>query len=241
MNGAGAFGRILRISLLPLVAGLVMAGCRDATGISPKTLPTLRHDPVVFVHGFGGTSASFARMQARFEADGWREGVELFSFTYSSTVTNAANAQAIRNHVNHVLETTGASKVDIISHGIGSLSSRFYIRFFEGIRSVEAWVSLGGPNHGTTQAKQCSFIPCQEMAIESAFITKLNAEVEGPPPVRYATWRSPCDELVLPHESARIHDAENYLTACMRNADLIEDASVYLQVRELVRRRDLVP
>lgn len=241
MNVSGRTASVLKLALLTIAAALLVTGCGEATGVGTGVVPALRHDPIVFVHGFGGSSASFAKMQARFETDGWREGVELFAFKYSSTVTNAANAQAIRNHVNHVLETTGASKVDIISHGIGSLSSRFYIRFFGGLEKVDAWVSLGGPNHGTTQAKQCSFIPCQEMAIESAFITALNAEVEGPPPVRYATWRSPCDELVQPRESAAIWDAANYLTACMRNADLIDDAAIYLQVRELVRVRNLAP
>ena len=216
-----------------LLAVVALAGCGDNTG-PDDNLPVLNHDPILFVHGNGGNSNTFREMRARFVADGWREGVELFAFDYSSTVTNAANAQAIRNHVKYILERTGAGKVDIISHEMGSLSSRFYIRHFGGLQHVDAWVSLGGPNHGTTKQLACTSIPCQEMDASSPFLEALNADVEGPPPVRYATWRSPCDEIVEPHESPSVWDAANFLTACMPNGELIRDAAVYQQVKGFV-------
>lgn len=218
------------------LAAMIAAACSDTPGVvTPKTLPRLNHDPILFVHGLGGSAASFAPMRARFVAAGWQDGVELFAFTYGSTVTNAATAQEIHNQVNHIMAITGASKIDIISHHVGSLSSRFYLRNFGGTRKVEAWISLGGPNHGSTVVNQCTLIPCQEMAPKSAFMTALNAEVEAQPPVRYATWRSPCDELVMPHSSVSLHDAANFLTACMPNAALITDAAVYEQVKTFVR------
>lgn len=217
-------------------AVLIAAGCTDSTGSNaPAVLPKLDHDPILFVHGLGGSSASFTQMRERFIADGWKDGVELFAFTYNTTVTNAAPAQEIYNQVNHIMTVTGAAKVDIISHHVGSLSSRFYLRNFGGTRKVDAWISLGGPNHGTTLSTQCSVIPCQEMGRESAFITALNAVVEAQPPVRYGTWQSPCDELVVPRTSVALHDAANYVTACMPNAALITDAAVYAQVKTFVR------
>jgi triacylglycerol lipase len=224
---------VRRSATLSLVGALVLSGCRDNTG-PDEELPVLNHDPILFVHGYGGNANSFREMRARFVADGWREGIELFAFDYSSTVTNAANAQAIRNHVKYIMEKTGAGKVDIISHEMGSLSSRFYIRHFGGLQHVDAWVSLGGPNHGTTKTLSCTTIPCQEMDAASAFIEALNADVEGPPPTRYATWRSPCDEFVEPRESATVWDAANFLTACMANAEIMTDPGVYEQVKGFV-------
>jgi triacylglycerol lipase len=222
------------MATLSLFGLLAIAGCRESTGAGGDDHPQLNHDPILFVHGYDGDENTFDQMRARFEADGWRDGVELFAFRYSSRVTNAANAQEIRNHVKFIMEKTGAGKVDIISHEMGSLSSRFYIRHFGGLEHVDAWVSLGGPNHGTTKSLPCTAIPCQEMEAESSFITALNADVEGPPPARYATWRSPCDEIVEPRESVSVWDAANFLTACLANKDLVKDPGVYEQVKGFV-------
>ena len=219
-------------SLLPLAFASGLA-CGESSG--PDSYPVLNHDPVLFVHGVNGSARDFAEMRARFEADGWKEGVELFAFDHSSTVTNVANAQAIRNNVKYIMEKTGAGKVDIVSHEMGSLSSRFYIRHFAGVVNVDAWVSLGGPNHGTTRELGCTAIPCQEMAVGSTFITALNADVEGPPPVRYATWASPCDDRVEPRTSPAVWDAANYVTSCLSNADLLRDPGVYAQVKAFVQ------
>ena len=226
--------RTVRRSAFVTLLGLVaLTGCSESSG-PDQNLPVLNHDPILFVHGNGGNAQSFREMRARFAADGWREGIELFAFDYSSNVTNAANAQAIRNHVKYIMERTGAGKVDIISHEMGSLSSRFYIRHFGGLNFVDAWVSLGGPNHGTTKEIPCTSIPCQEMDAASAFIEMLNADVEGPPPARYATWRSPCDEVVEPRESTTVWDAANFLTACLANGELMKDPGVYQQVKGFV-------
>ena len=218
---------------IPLAVVILASACRDSSG--PDNYPALNHDPILFVHGVNGSPKDFAEMRARFVADGWQDGVELFAFTYSSTVTNAANAQVIRNNVKYIMEKTGAGKVDIVAHEMGSLSSRFYIRHFAGLGNVDAWVSLGGPNHGTTMELGCTAIPCQEMAVGSAFITALNADVEGPPPVRYATWASPCDDRVEPRDSPAVWDAANYITGCLANADLVRDPGVYAQVKAFVQ------
>ena len=218
---------------IPLAVVILASACRDSSG--PDNYPALNHDPILFVHGVNGSPKDFAEMRARFVADGWQDGVELFAFAYSSTVTNAANAQVIRNNVKYIMEKTGAGKVDIVAHEMGSLSSRFYIRHFAGLGNVDAWVSLGGPNHGTTMELGCTAIPCQEMAVGSAFITALNADVEGPPPVRYATWASPCDDRVEPRDSPAVWDAANYITGCLANADLVRDPGVYAQVKAFVQ------
>ena len=231
MRATGA--RCKRFAAVGALA-LLLAGACNGEGTGPEEYPALNHDPILFVHGFGGSSDDFDDMRARFEADGWRDGIELFAFDYSSRVSNAANAQTLRNHVKFVLEKTGAAKVDIISHEMGSLSSRFFIRHFDGVNKVDAWVSLGGPNHGTTVPLGCTEIPCQEMAVESTFLTALNADVEGPPPARYATWRSPCDDRVMPRESPAVWDAANFVTACLSNREIRDDPGVYQQVKAFV-------
>nr|MBA3524532.1 hypothetical protein [Geodermatophilaceae bacterium] len=41
----------------------------------------------------------------------------------------------------------------VISHSMGGLSSRYYLRNLTGTAEVDGCVSLGGPNHGTKTAR----------------------------------------------------------------------------------------
>jgi triacylglycerol lipase len=221
------------------VAALVIAlfsSCTEPTDNEIGTLPTLTHDPILFVHGYGGASSNWDNMKARFLADGWQDA-ELYSYTYSFLASNASTAAEIRNQVDDILKKTGATKVDIIAHSMGSISSRYYLKNLAGTSKVDAWVSLGGPNHGTDDVdlQNCQTTPCRETAIGSAFLAALNAGDETPGLVRYATWRSPCDTTINPDESVILLGALNTLTACIVHFNLITDPGVYAQVRDFVK------
>jgi triacylglycerol lipase len=219
------------VSVLALAAGV--ASCSDTTGTG--VLPELRHDPILFVHGYGGSNSNWDVMRARFLADGWQE-FELYAYTYSFVASNATTAAEIRDQVDDIMRTTGATKVDIIAHSMGSISSRYYLRNLGGDAKIDAWVSLAGPNHGTdaVENQNCGFTPCLEIIPGSAFLTALNSGDETPGLVRYATWRSPCDMTINPDESVILSGATNTLTACITHSDFLIDETVYQQVKFFV-------
>jgi triacylglycerol lipase len=211
------------------------AACSDASGPGNQILPELKHDPILFVHGYAGNGGNWQDVKARFAADGWQD-FELYSYNYSFTASNATTAAEIRDHVNEIIRTTGATKVDIIAFSMGSISSRYYLKNLDGALSVDAWVSLAGPNHGTdaVENNNCQFTPCREIVPGSAFLTALNAGDETPGLVRYATWRSPCDVTINPDESVVLTGATNTLTACISHLEFLVNATVYQQVRTFV-------
>lgn len=218
------------------ISAAVLASCTESSAPDPGTLPTLTHDPILFVHGYLGRSDNWDTMKSRFLADGWKD-YELYAYTYSFTNSNATTAQEISGQVDDILKKTGASKVDIIAHSMGSISSRYYLKNLGGSAKVDAWVSLGGPNHGTdaVENQQCDFTPCKEIIPGSAFLLALNSGDETPGLSRYATWRSPCDTTINPDESVVLFGATNNLTACIAHFNLIIDATVYQQVRAFVQ------
>jgi len=192
-------------------------------------------DPILFVHGYTSNASAWDNMKSRFVADGW-ESNRLFAYTFSSTQSNATIAQAVKTRVNEIIAATGAAKVDIITHSMGGLSSRYYVKNLGGQTTVDDWVSLGGPNHGTTWAYGCFFFsPCNQMIPGPNFLNQLNSGDETPGAVRYGTWWSPCDELINPDTSTTLSGASNTQTACMGHSALRTDATVYGQVREFVR------
>ena len=190
-------------------------------------------DPILFVHGWNSSGSVWNTMISRFSADGWTSA-QLNNWSYNYRQSNATTAGEVKAKVDGILAATGASKVDIITHSMGGLSSRYYLKNIDGSK-VDEWVSLGGPNHGTDTANFCFDTSCTEMRIGSSFLAALNATDETPGLVNYRTWWSPCDSVINPDSSVSLSGATNTKTACLSHSALYEDATVYAQVRDFVR------
>ncbi|HET9154249.1 MAG TPA: lipase [Solirubrobacterales bacterium] len=194
-------------------------------------------EPILFVHGWSESASLWSTMIKNFEKDGYKKS-ELMAYSYNTSQSNKIDAETeVKSHVESLLSNNpGATKVDIISHSMGSLNTRWYIKFDGGESKVDDWVSLGGPNHGTETANACSFqVACKEMQIGSTFLSELNAGDETPGVVNYGTWWSPCDEIINPDESVILSGATNTKTACLSHTALTTDSTVYTQVREFVK------
>jgi triacylglycerol lipase len=196
-------------------------------------------DPILFVHGWRGDHTQWLPMMQRFRADGWTDR-ELFAWDFVGRGSNAGYAVVVAARVDQILAATGASHVVIVSHSMGSLSTRYYLRNMGGAEKVSAWVSLAGPNHGTSTAELCFFGACSEMRRGSAFLAALNEHDETPGGTRYATWRSPCDELIDPVETVSLEGAENHETSCLLHLDVLGNYTVYQEVRDFVMKREVV-
>jgi triacylglycerol lipase len=192
------------------------------------------HTPILFVHGYTESSSLWTTMIGKFEKDGWKKG-ELTNWTYNTSQSNATTAKEVGTKVSEIMKSTGASKVDLITHSMGALSTRYYIKNLGGQSTIQSWVSLGGPNHGTSLANWCSQASCVEMRPNSTFLNQLNAGSETPGAVRYATWWSPCDEIINPHTSVILKGAMNTESECVSHVGLTTNEKVYTQVREFVR------
>ena len=216
--------RRVRLSLLVLAA-LLASGCAGSRRADRA------RNPVVFVHGWSSSPAAWATMTERFRADGWPDAY-LVAWEYDSRRSNAETAARLAGRIDTLLAETGARRVDVVSHSMGALPTRYYARELDGARRIDAWVSLGGPSHGTVTAYTCFSAACREMRPGSAFLRALNDGDETPGGPRYATWRSPCDLVVVPQDSPALDGATNHVTACLLHLDLPENAGVYAQVRD---------
>ena len=223
---------MIRKRLLSLVSAIAV--CVAGTALSPAAASAL--DPILFVHGWSGSASNWNTMISRFEKDGYTKK-QLRAYSYNTSQSNKTDAETIvKSEVEKLKSENGASKVDIIAHSMGSLNSRWYIKFVAGGEAnVDDWVSLGGPNHGTSAANICFSTACEEMRIGSTFLSELNAGDETPGAVNYGTWWSPCDEFINPDSSVPLSGATNTETACISHLGLLSDETVYKQVREFVK------
>ncbi len=217
-----------RLTTLVAAAAICLAGTAMAPGAA------FGQDPILFVHGYLESSSLWKTMISNFEKDGYSKSF-LSAYSYNTSQSNKIDAEEVKSRVESLLKTTKATKVDIIAHSMGSLNSRWYIKFLGGEAKVDDWVSLGGPNHGTETANACFSTSCVEMRVGSTFLKELNEGDETPGAVNYGTWWSPCDSIINPDSSVALSGATNTQTACISHTALTTDATVYSQVREFVK------
>jgi triacylglycerol lipase len=135
------------------------------------------------------------------------------SIDHTYFTSNSQTARDFGRFVDQVLLETGADKVDVVSHSMGSLSTRECIKFGTCEGKVNDWVSLAGANHGTFVAALClpfSTITCLEMLPGSRYLRTLNA----PPEVTdgadsWTTLWSKGDGVIIPPQSTILDGAEN--------------------------------
>jgi triacylglycerol lipase len=202
--------------------------------LAPAAASAVAHDPILFVHGWAENESLWTTMIGNFSREGWTRE-ELNNWRYNTSQSNVTTAREVRTKVEEILARTRATKVDIVSHSMGGLNTRYYLKNLGGTEKVDDWVSLGGPNHGTSTANLCGEASCVEMRVGSTFLRELNATDETPGAVNYGTWWSSCDEIINPDESVLLTGATNTAAGCVTHVGLTSNATVFTGVKEFVR------
>ena len=118
--------------------------------------------------------------------------------------------------VSAVQSTAHATKVDIVGHSQGGMTSRYYMKFLGGADKVNMLVGLAPSNHGTTldglTALTSLFGPnlttggtcdaCTQQEAGSTFLSLLNAGGDTQSGPHYVVIESEYDEEVTPYTSA---------------------------------------
>ncbi|MFI8521915.1 esterase/lipase family protein [Streptomyces sp. NPDC085481] len=212
----------LLVTLAALAAGL---------GAAPEATAASAHRPVILVHGYNADPGVWGGLDGALKAAGYRDD-EVFRWGYDTHQSvNEVLAGRFASYVDDVRRQTGAAQVDIVAHSFGSLPTRWYAKFGGG-STVAHWVSLGGPNHGTSIAWGCALWDqaCRDMTPGSWVQKQLAAGDETPGPVAYATFWSNCDEVINPDDSVPLTGAANHPAGCLDHNALLSDAGVHRNV-----------
>ncbi|MFF1492592.1 esterase/lipase family protein [Streptomyces sp. NPDC058304] len=194
------------------------------------------HNPVVFVHGYNADPGVWGGLREDLRAAGYTDA-ELFSWGYDThRSVNEVLAGQLGAYVDQVRRQTGVAQVDIVTHSFGSLVGRWYLKFGGGAATVDHWVSLAGPNHGTSTAWACALWDqaCRDMTPGSYVVKNLNAGDETPGAVKYATFWSNCDEVINPDNSVPLAGAANTPVGCLQHNDLLGDDATSAGVRSFL-------
>jgi triacylglycerol lipase len=228
---------------LALVALVVLVGsAATAFGAAPAVAAEHRAaesagrpDPVLLVHGFRSSSGGWQALEASLRAQGYRDA-EIDAIDYASDASNVEVAHEIARAADALRARTGAARIDVVSHSMGAISSRYWLERLGGAAHVGAWVSLAGVNEGTVWAYGCYVLtPCREMVPTSTVLSGLNRGFRASGSIRYGAWWSPCDEAIVPRTNAELPGAHNVETSCLGHAEIRTDPRVLQQVVRFLR------
>ncbi|RKS08362.1 triacylglycerol lipase [Nocardiopsis sp. Huas11] len=219
--------------LLSLLCGLALAGSLGLVQAAPAA--AAGPVPIIFVHGFAGKGGQWSTMRDSLVASGYPAD-RLHVFSYDWLRSNRTIADRLSHYTDDVRAQHGADRVHLVTHSMGGLSSRWYIKFLGGEHKVDQWISIGGPNNGTDIADLCTSLitPCAEMRHGSGFLAELNSGDPTPGAVGYTTFRSPCDIVISPYDSTSLDGANNIRTGCVEHISMMWNSGVIDGVRTTV-------
>jgi len=230
---------VFRRLVIPL-AIIALVGVVAAPAVAARVRRTsARPDPVLLVHGFRGASGGWHALEASLRAHGYRAS-EIDAIDYDSDASNVDVARELAREADALRARTGASHIDVVTHSMGAISSRYWMDHLGGAAAVDAWVSLAGVNEGTVWAYGCYVLtPCREMVPTSSVLGGLRRGVRASGTTRYGAWWSPCDEAIIPRTNAELPGARNVETACLDHTEMRTDPRVIDQVVQFLRPRGL--
>lgn len=130
-----------------LVAALVLAGLPALPAAA--TLPTAEHRerPVIFVHGSAGSGLQFQTQAKRLASNGYPAGIiEAHDYDSTTVLTRMAEEWGrIDARVERLLAATGADRVDMLGHSLGTFVMQGYLTSSpERAARVAHYVNLDG-------------------------------------------------------------------------------------------------
>jgi len=102
--------------------------------------------PIVFVHGGAGSAQQFESQAMRFDSNGWPVDL-MFAFEYDSTFATQDFAAVIARldaFIDSVREQTGADKVYLMGHSLGTTVSHTYLAVPARAAKVAKYVNIDG-------------------------------------------------------------------------------------------------
>jgi triacylglycerol lipase len=169
--------------------------------------------PVLLVPGYGGNVQSLEPLAAALRSDG-RTAV-IVDPVGDGTGDLRTQAEHLGEVADRVREDAGAASVDVIGYSAGGVAARLWVRDGEGAGVARRVLTLGSPQHGTSQAALGAEFAggcptaCEQLIPDSDLLRRLNAGNETPAGPLWATIRSTTDQVVTPVDSAALSGALN--------------------------------
>lgn len=204
--------------------------------------PEAAATPIILLHGYFHNRSAFLVMRRALRRYGFRYVYPMNYKVIGHTVEELA-AQ-LGEHVDRVLAETGATRVHLVGHSLGGLVARYYIQDLGGAERVHTCVTLGTPHRGTYAAWVGRGKAARQLRPRSELLDRLERSAR-PLPVRFISYYSNLDALVVPAFSAKLThpalNATNVLVKDHGHMSLLLSSLLIRSVAEALAHLDAQP
>ena len=193
--------------------------------------------PVVLVHGVLCNAGVFARL-SRFLAACGVDGVARLSYG-PPLASIELFADQLARKLDAVLAVTGAPQAMIVSHSMGVLVARAYIRRY-GSAKLARVLTIGAPHHGSVHAWLFPGTSLAQLRPGSRWLAALARE-RLDPALRFVSLWSWHDSMVAPQTSSRLEGAIDLPIAGVGHNALLGDPRVFACVLAEIEAARAVP
>ena len=187
---------------MQLVAWLAAALSQfDAAPAAPD--PSLR--PVVLVHGIHSDAGCMRRLAKHLRASG-RTVLTPTLDRCTGMIPIEELAQQLATFTDRELP---GQKFDLVAFSLGGLVSRYYIQRLGGAKHVNHLVTLATPHQGTRMAWLHPGVGVRQMRPRSPFLRDLESDADVLRTLKFTSFYTPLDTIVVPARSSAIPQARN--------------------------------
>lgn len=198
-----------------------------------RASPPPVQNPVVLVHGIYSTAADFARLARHLREEG-HEVLTLDLIPNNGLVGLDELAGQLADFVKARLPE---GRFDLVGFSMGGLVSRYYMQRLGGARRVDHFVTLAAPHHGTWMAWANRLPGGHQMRRHSAFIRDLGGDQDCLKNVRFTSFYTPLDLIVVPGASAEMPEARNVCVWALMHPSLILEKRCIRAVAEALKEK----
>ncbi len=193
--------------------------------------------PVVLVHGVLCNAGVFARL-SRFLAACDVDGVA--SISYGPPLASIeVFADQLARKLDAVLAVTGAPQAMIVSHSMGGVVTRAYIRRY-GSAKLARVLTIGAPHHGSVHAWLFPGTSLAQLRPGSRWLAALARE-RLDPALRFVSLWSWHDSMIAPQLSSRLDGAIDLPVVGVGHNALLADPQVFARTLAEIEAARAVP
>ena len=202
----------------------------DRVGRAPIQ-PTSKANPVVIVHGIFSTSRDMARLAQHLRL----EGREVFTPDLAPAGGQIGVDDLAEQLARFVADHLLGRRFDLIGFSMGGLVSRYFLQRLGGLEHVDHFVSIATPHRGTITARLNRSPGGLQMRHESELLQDLARDAESLGRVKFTSFYTPLDLMILPARSSVLPEARNFSMWAALHPSLILEKRCLRAIAEALR------